>query len=145
MVMPEMDNAFICPESGKSLKHQELITMLRFKIKWMWSTENESRRLYKTNTIRFICKSSMPPGRKAIYGSFVVDTKEHKEERERTRLTVGGDQIEYPGEKSTHTAGLTTAKILINSVISTKGARFLVVDIQTSISTPPSQDSNIWS
>jgi hypothetical protein len=51
------------------------------------------------------------------YGSFVVDIKDHKEEKERTRLTVGGDQIEYPGEKSTRTAGLTTAKILINSVI----------------------------
>jgi hypothetical protein len=37
---------------------------------------------------------------------------------------VGGDQIEYPGEKYTRTAGLTIAKILINSVISTKWARF---------------------
>jgi hypothetical protein len=58
-----------------------------------------------------------------------VDIKDHKEERERIRLTVGGDQIEYPGDKSTRTAGLTTAKILINSVISTKGAQFLVIDI----------------
>jgi hypothetical protein len=57
---------------------------------------------------------------------------------------VGGDQIENPGEKSTRTADLTTAKILINSVISTKGARFLVVDIKTSISTPPSRDTNIF-
>jgi hypothetical protein len=63
------------------------------------------------------------------YGSFVVDIKDHKEEKERTRLTVGGDQIEYPGDKSTSTAGLTTAKILINSVISTLGAKFLVIDI----------------
>jgi hypothetical protein len=43
---------------------------------------------------------------------------------------VGGDQIEYPGDKSTRTEGLTTAKILINSVISTKGASFMVVDIK---------------
>jgi hypothetical protein len=42
---------------------------------------------------------------------------------------VGGDHIEYPGDKSTRTAGLTTAKILINSVNSTKGTRFLVIDI----------------
>jgi hypothetical protein len=63
------------------------------------------------------------------YGSFVVDIKDHKEEKERTRLTVGGDQIEYPGDKSTRTAGLKTAKILINSVISTLGAKFLVIDI----------------
>jgi hypothetical protein len=58
-----------------------------------------------------------------------VDIKDHKEEKERTRLTAGGDQIEYPGDKSTRTAGLTTAKILINSVISTPNAKFLVIDI----------------
>jgi hypothetical protein len=58
-----------------------------------------------------------------------VDIKDHKEEKERTRLIVGGDQIEYPGDKSTRTAGFTTAKILINSVISTQGAKFLVIDI----------------
>jgi hypothetical protein len=33
------------------------------------------------------------------YGSFVVDIKDHKEEKERTPLTIGGDQIEYPGDK----------------------------------------------
>jgi hypothetical protein len=64
------------------------------------------------------------------YGSFVLDIKDHKEEKERTRLNVGGDQIEYPGDKSTRTAGLTTAKNLINSVISTLGAKFLVIDIK---------------
>jgi hypothetical protein len=99
-----MANPAICPDTGKSLKHQELITMLRCKTKWMRSIANEIHRLYKTNTIRFIRKSDVPKGRKATYGSFVVDIKEVKEERERTRLTVGGDQIEYPGEKSTRTA-----------------------------------------
>jgi hypothetical protein len=28
---PEMVNAVICPETGKSLKHQELITKLKYK------------------------------------------------------------------------------------------------------------------
>jgi hypothetical protein len=109
IILPEMANAVICPETGKSLKHQELITKLRYKI--------------------FIGRSNIPKGRNVTYGSFVVDIKDHKEEKECTRLTVGGDQIEYPGDKSTRTAGLTTAKILINSVISTLGAKFLVIDI----------------
>jgi hypothetical protein len=130
IIMPEMANAVICPDTGKSLKHQEFITKLGYKIKWMRSTANEINRLYNTNTIRFIRRSNIPKGRKVTYGSFVVDIKDHKEERERTRLTIGGDQIEYPGEKSTRTAGLTTAKILINSVISTLGAKFLVIDIK---------------
>jgi hypothetical protein len=59
----------------------------------------------------------MPPGRRSTYVSFVVDIKEHKEERERTRLIVGGDQTEYPGDKLTRTAGITTSNILINSII----------------------------
>jgi hypothetical protein len=68
----------------------------------------------------------------------VVDIKDHKEEKERIRLTVGGDQIEYPGDKATITAGLTTEKILINSVISTQDAKFLVIDINNFyLNTPP--------
>jgi hypothetical protein len=130
ILLPEMANAVICPETGKSLKHQELITKLRYKIKWMRSTANKINRLYNTNTIIFIRRSNIPKGRKVTYGSFVVDIKDHKEEKECTTLTVGGDQIEYPGDKSTRTAGLTTAKILISSVISTLGAKFLVIDIK---------------
>jgi hypothetical protein len=129
IIFPEMANAVSCPETGKSLKHQELITKLRYKIKWMRSTANEINRLYNTNTIRFVRRSNIPKGRKVTYGSFVVDIKDHKEEKGRTRLTVGGGQSEYPGDKSTQTAGLTTAKILINSVISTLGAKFLIIDI----------------
>jgi hypothetical protein len=33
IIMTERANAVICPETGKSLKHQELITKLRYKIK----------------------------------------------------------------------------------------------------------------
>jgi hypothetical protein len=129
VILPEMANAVICPETGKSLKHQELITQLKYKKQWMRSTANEIDRLYNKSTIRFIRRSDIPKGRKVTYGSCVVDIKDHKEEKERTSLTVGGDQIEYPGDKSTRTAGLTTAKILINSVICTQGAKFLVIDI----------------
>jgi hypothetical protein len=60
--LPEMANAAICPETRKSLKHQELTTKLKYKIKWMRSTANEINRLYNTNTIRFIHKSDIPKG-----------------------------------------------------------------------------------
>jgi hypothetical protein len=40
IIMPEMANAVICPETGKSLKHNELITKLKYRIKWMRSTAN---------------------------------------------------------------------------------------------------------
>jgi hypothetical protein len=79
-----MANALICPETGKSLRHQELITKLKYRIKWMISTANEINRLYDTNIIRFIRRSNTPKGRKVTYGSFVVDIKDHREKRERT-------------------------------------------------------------
>jgi hypothetical protein len=81
ILLPEMANAVICPETGKSLKHQELITKLRYKIKWMRSTVNEINRLYNKNTIRFIRRSNIPKGQKVTYGSFVVDIKDHTEEK----------------------------------------------------------------
>jgi hypothetical protein len=62
ILLPEMANVVICPETGKSLKHQGLITKLRYKVKWMRSTANEINRLYNTNTIRFICRSNIPKG-----------------------------------------------------------------------------------
>jgi hypothetical protein len=68
IISPEMANAVICPETGKSLKHQELITKLIYKIKWMKSTANEINRLFNTNTIKFIRKSDVPKGRKVTYG-----------------------------------------------------------------------------
>jgi hypothetical protein len=77
IIMPEMASAVKCPYIGKSLKHQEPITMLRYKIKWMRSTANEIHRLYKTNTVRFIHKYDVPKGHKVTYGSFLVNIKEH--------------------------------------------------------------------
>jgi hypothetical protein len=62
ILLPEMANAVICPETGKSIRHQELITKLRYKIKWTRSTANEINRLYNTNTIRFIRSSNIPKG-----------------------------------------------------------------------------------
>jgi hypothetical protein len=88
LISPEMANAVICPETGKSLKHQELITKWRHKTRWMKSKANEINRLYTTNTIRFIRRSDIPKGREVTYGSFIVDIKDHKEEKERTILTV---------------------------------------------------------
>ena len=52
-----------------------------------------------------------------------------KKEQNRTRFTVGGDRINYPGEVATPTADMLVAKLLFNSVVSTKGAKFMTIDI----------------
>ena len=48
----------------------------------------------------------------------------------RVRLTVGGDCINYPGDCSTPTADMLTVKLMLNSVISTKGSKFMPIDIK---------------
>jgi hypothetical protein len=45
-----------------------------------------------------------------------------------TWLIVGGNCIDYPWNKSTPTANLTTTKLLFNSTISTPGALFYCID-----------------
>ena len=42
---------------------------------------------------------------------------------------MGGDRINYPGDCGTKTDDLLTAKLLLNSVISTKEAKFMTLDI----------------
>ncbi len=43
---------------------------------------------------------------------------------------AGGDRVHYPFEVGTPTANLLTIKLLINSMISTPGARFFMMDIK---------------
>ena len=42
---------------------------------------------------------------------------------------MGGERINYPGEVATPTADMLVAKLLFNSVVSTKNARFMTMDI----------------
>ena len=42
---------------------------------------------------------------------------------------MGGDKIDFPGEVATPTAYMLVAKPLFNSIISTKGASFMTIDI----------------
>jgi hypothetical protein len=51
-------------------------------------------------------------------------------EPNQTRLVAGGDRVHYPFDAGTPTANLLTLKLLINSVISTSGARFFTMDIK---------------
>ncbi len=55
--------------------------------------------------------------------------RSHKEEPHCTRLTVGSNRITYNGNTSTPTADLVTAKLLINSTISTPNAKFYDMDL----------------
>ena len=67
--------------------------------------------------------------RDVTYASFLCKVRNEKKERNRTRLVVGGDRTNFTGEVATPTAEMLVAKLLFNSVVSTKGARFMTADI----------------
>jgi hypothetical protein len=60
----------------------------------------------------------------------VCDYNANKPDPYRVRFTIGGDQINYPGNVSTPTVDITTVKLHLNSVISTPGARYMTLDLK---------------
>ena len=82
-----------------------------------------------TNTIFFIPKGKVPAGITVTYGRIVAEIRPQKAEIHRTRLTVGGNLINFPGDVTTPTADLITVKLIFNSVLSTKNPKFMCADI----------------
>ena len=85
-----------------------------------------------TNTILFIPKEDLPAARwkDVTYGRIVINYRPKKSDPNRVILTVGGKCINYPGDCGTPTADMLTVKLLINSVISTKGVKFISINIE---------------
>jgi len=129
-------HAVFDPDSGRNLEYRQLIQHPKLKAKWLHSAANEFGRLAQgirdipgTNTIAFIPREAVPKHKKVTYGKFVTDIRPQKEETHRTRLTIGGNLIDYPGDVSAPTGGLVTYKLHCNDIISTKGARCMNLDI----------------
>ena len=74
--------------------------------------------------------ANIPKHKVVTYARVVVDYREQKADPYRIRITAGGNLIKYAGELTTRTADVLTAKIMWNSVISTKGARYACFDIK---------------
>eukprot|EP00804_Cyclotella_cryptica_P002412 CCRYP_004109-RA/>CCRYP_004109-RA protein AED:0.25 eAED:0.31 QI:0/0/0/1/0.33/0.25/4/0/631 len=103
--------------------------------KCIWQRTRSPRPRYPrtvkgTNTIVFIAHNEIPPQRRRHLRTIAANYRPEKDDPYRIRLTVGGNRITYPGDRSTPTADMLTTKTLLNSAISTKGARFMTIDIK---------------
>jgi hypothetical protein len=130
-------NAVIHPVTGKEMEYMALMKDPRLQPLWTRGFGNVCARLFQgvrdipgTNTCFFIKLTNIPKDRKITYGKIVCDYKPHKKEKERVRLTVGGDILDYSGDVATSTADITTFKILINSTLSTEDAAMMMMDIK---------------
>jgi hypothetical protein len=77
-----------------------------------------------TNTSQFIQRKELPTDKNPTYVRIVADYRDHKADPYRIRCTIGGNLIDFPGDKS------TKAACLVNNIISTPGARAACMDIK---------------
>jgi hypothetical protein len=122
-------NAVLHPITGKKMEYSALVKDPRLQPLWTRGFGNECGRLFQgiqdipgTDTCFFTTLKNIQKDRKITYGKIVYNYNPHKQEKERVRLTVGGDKLDYSGDVATSTANITTFKILTNSTLSTKDA-----------------------
>jgi hypothetical protein len=127
-------------DTGEYLNYRQLIQDPKHQKIWNSLAANEfgqlaqgvGGRVKATNTIFFIPKDKVLKDRMkdVTYGSFSCNLKPNKLETHQTRLTAGGDRINSPKDVGTPTADMTLVKILLNSIISTKRATCVMLDIR---------------
>jgi hypothetical protein len=130
------------PDTGKLTEYRQLSTssvgtrwQLAFCKEWGrlfqgFRAEEQEHNVQGTSTCQLIHPSEIPPGKKATYIRIVADYREHKADPYRVQCTVGGNLIDFPGDKSTRAADLITVNCLFNNVVSTPGPRAACIDIK---------------
>jgi hypothetical protein len=108
--------------TGKMLEYRHLIKHKDPEIQKKWQlsgakefgrtmqgvgkARSKEDRIEGTNTMHLIKKCDIPKDKKITYARFCSDIRPQKTEIHRTRLTAGGDRLDYEGNTTTDTAGL---------------------------------------
>ena len=139
--------AVLDPATGRYLEHRQLRAHPTHKPTWDASYANElgrlcqgigtlpgqptTKRIPGTDTFTPIHFHDIPSDRRSdiTYTKVVCEVRPQKSDPYRTRITIGGNRIAYPGDAGTRTGSLETFKLLINSTLSTPGAAFACFDI----------------
>jgi hypothetical protein len=106
------------------MEYMTLMKDPRLQPIWKRGFGNECVRLFQgirdipgTDTCFFTKPTNIPNDINITYGKIVCDYKPHKKEKERLRLTVGGDRVDYSGDVATSMADIKTFKNLINGMM----------------------------
>ena len=136
----ELAGAVLDPTTGDLLEYRHLLAHPKYAKTWSRAGTKELGRLAQgipgvvegTNTIFFKSYDEIPNDRKkdVTYARICVNERPEKEDPNRVRITVGGDRINYTFDVGTPTADMLLVKLLFNSIISTKGAKFMSLDIK---------------
>ena len=135
----KLAGAVLDEETGDLLEYCHLFKHPNHKKVWSGAFGKEVGRLSQglpgivegTDTLNFSFKNEISADRfiDVTYARIVCNYRPEKKDPNRCRITVGGNMTNYPGDCGTPTADLLTVKLLLNIVISTEGARFMILDI----------------
>ena len=145
------DSPIACPvldaKTGQQLEHRQLRRHPDYKQVWDTSYADELGRLCQgigtdsatstkqrvegTDTFRPIQFDDIPENRRGdiTYTRVVCEVRPQKADPNRTRITIGGNRICYPGDTGTKTGSLEVVKLILNDVLSTPQARMATFDI----------------
>jgi hypothetical protein len=136
----EILNAVLDMNTGKLLEMQHLLVNPKYKELWGKSYTTELGRLAQgipgvskgTDTIVFIAHNeiSFTQLKGVTYGRVCINYRPKEDVPNRTRLTVSGNRVNFPGDCGTSTVDMVTVKLHLNSVISTKGAHYCTIDLK---------------
>ena len=85
-----------------------------------------------TDTFFFIDKENVQVERlrDITYGRIIVNYRPEKDDSYRVRLTVVSDRISCPWDFFTPTVYMLTVKLLLNSIVLTPKAKFIIINIK---------------
>ena len=131
------------PVTGKQMEYRDLVKDPAYAKRWKRSKANELGRLLQGagkkengeqrikgyNCCDVIHKHEVEKGQTITYAQTVCTVRPEKDEPDQTRITAGGNLLDYPGDTSTDTAGLVLIKMHWQSVLAKKNAKYMTVDI----------------
>ena len=85
--------------------------------------------IQRTKTCFSIHRNKYPLGEKFTYSRIICEICSQKKEAHIVWLTLGGDKFTFDRSVFTPKSKLTTSKLHWNSVISTPGAKYLMLDV----------------
>ena len=92
------------------------------RLRWTRSGGKEFGRLCQgygeeqgIDAIEWIPRTDLPLDKTATYPCYTVAYRPEKEDPYRSRITAGGDRLEYFGNVTTHTAGMEVFKIIVST------------------------------
>jgi hypothetical protein len=132
-----MMDAVLHLATGKKIQYKDIMKHPTLGPQYKKGLGNELDRLCQgirdiqgTNTCFFVELTRIPKDSNITYGKLLCDYKPNKAEKERVRLIVGDDRLDYTGDVAASTAEITTFKIIINSTLYTEDAEMMMMDIK---------------